>query len=758
MANDGYWIGASLLRREDDRHLHGRGEFVSDIKLPGTMDVAFVRSPHAHARIRSISVPPEARGRVFTAADLPRIKPIRITVHATGAKAPTWPPLATDKARYVGEAIAACIAPSRGEAEDLANAVSVDFEVLDAVVDAPRDMHGSRHPVHEQWGDNLYVERVVEGGDIEAAARAAEITLSRSFRMQRQSGAPLEGRAVLAYRDYRLDEIVVYASTQTPHTLRVALGEFLDIEARRIRVVAPDVGGGFGPKARLYPEEIILAALALQLDHPVRWVEDRGEHLLTAAHTRDHHYEVTAYADRQGRILGVDTEIVVDAGAYGLWPQGPYQEAAMAARNLPGPYTIANYRAKHSTAATNKAPLGPYRGVGRPGACFAMERIIDEVARAVGRDPIAVRTENMVQSTQMPFTTVGGMRLDNGDYPQSVRLCAELLDLPAVRARQQKGEPDGRLVGIGFASFAEQTAHGAAEFVARGAAIIPGFESCTARILPDGSIVLMVGIQSHGQGLETTLSQIAAHELGIDPAHISVRHGDTESTAFGFGTFASRSMVMSGGAVARASRMLRDKLCRIGAHLLQCDPAQVRCADGMVLGPQGSVPIAEIAHVAHLRMDGPRCGRRSRSRDRLCRAARLRRCGGLRHDDQSDDRRGPDQGRRRPGHRHRTLRGDPLRRRRPAARRHLGRLPLAGRGRTAGDQDRPSAHPCRGDRIRHEGHGRRRCGRAARGDRQRRARRARRDRRGGQRDADHPAPRAGGAANGAKGGCTAVNG
>jgi aerobic carbon-monoxide dehydrogenase large subunit len=604
MPNDTHGIGASLLRKEDDRHLHGRGQFVSDIKLPGTMDVAFIRSPHAHARIRSIAVPPDAQGRVFTAADLPRIKPIRITVQATGAKAPAWPPLATDKVRYVGEVIAACIAPSRGEAEDLANAVSVDFEVLDAVVDAPRDMHGSRHLVHEQWGDNLYVERVVEGGDIETAARAAEITVTRQFRMQRQSGAPLEGRGVLAYRDHRLDEVVVYTSTQTPHTLRVALGEFLDIEARRIRVVAPDVGGGFGPKARLYPEEIILAALALELDHPVRWVEDRGEHLMTAAHTRDHHYKVTAHADRRGRILGVDAEIVVDAGAYGLWPQGPYQEAAMAARNLPGPYKIANYRARHYTVATNKAPLGPYRGVGRPGACFAIERIVDEIARAVGREPNEVRAENMVRSQDMPFTTVGGMRLDNGDYLQSVRLCAELLDLSAIRARQGNGEPDGRLVGVGFAAFAEQTAHGAAEFVARGAAIIPGFESCTARMLPDGSVVLMVGIQSHGQGLETTLSQIAAHELGIDPARISVRHGDTESTAFGFGTFASRSMVMSGGAVARASRMLRDKLCRIGAHLLQCDPAQVRCAEGAVLGPQGSVPMAEIAHVAHLRMDG----------------------------------------------------------------------------------------------------------------------------------------------------------
>ncbi|TMJ59178.1 MAG: xanthine dehydrogenase family protein molybdopterin-binding subunit, partial [Alphaproteobacteria bacterium] len=358
-------IGASVLRREDARHLDGRGEFVPDIRLPGTRDVAFLRSPHAHARIRSISVPPGAKGRVFTAADLPRIKPIRVFNQAAGAKSPPWPPLATDKVRYVGEAIAVCIAPSRGEAEDLANSIEIDFEVLEAAVDAPQVWRGSRHLIHESWGDNLYLERTIEGGDIEAAARAAEITVTREYRMNRQSGAPLEGRAVLAYRDHRLDEVVVYASTQTPHTIRVALGEILDIEQRRIRVVAPDVGGGFGPKARLYPEEIILAALALELDHPVRWIEDRSEHLLTCAHTRDHHYKVTAYADRQGKVLGVDTEIIVDAGAYGLWPQGPYQEANMAGRALPGPYTIANYRARTYTVATNKTPLGPYRGVGR---------------------------------------------------------------------------------------------------------------------------------------------------------------------------------------------------------------------------------------------------------------------------------------------------------------------------------------------------------------------------------------------------------
>jgi carbon-monoxide dehydrogenase large subunit len=599
-----FGIGVSLLRKEDDRHLRGRGQFVSDIRMPGLAEVVFLRSPHAHARIRSIAVPGDARGHVFLAADLPHMQPIRVVTQAVGARSPAWPPLATDKVRYVGEAIAACVAPTRAEAEDLAAGVAVDFEVLDAVVDARTALKPDGALVHEHWGDNLFIERTVAGGDIEAAARDAAITVTREYRMHRQSGSPLEGRAVLAHRDYRLDQIVVYASTQTPHTVRVAIAETLGIDERRLRVIAPDVGGGFGPKARLYPEEVILTALALELDYPVRWVEDRNEHLLTGAHCRDHHYKLTAYADAQGKLLGIDTDIVVDAGAYGLWPQGPYQEANMAARTLPGPYMIANYRARTFTVATNKAPLGPYRGVGRPGACFAVERTIDEVARALGRDPIEVRIANMIPPDSMPFTSITGMRYDTGDYAASVRLCAALLEVDAVRERQRRGEPDGTLIGIGFASFTEQTAHGAAEFASRGAAIIPGYESCTARILTDGSLVLMVGIQSHGQGLETALAQIAYHELGINPARIAVRHGDTETSAFGFGTFASRSMVMSGGAVARASRILRDKVVRIGAHLLQCDAAEARCADGLVLGPQGSVSIAEVAKVAHLRMDG----------------------------------------------------------------------------------------------------------------------------------------------------------
>jgi aerobic carbon-monoxide dehydrogenase large subunit len=602
-AKSRFGIGAPLLRKEDWRHLHGRGTFVADVKLPGTQDVAFVRSPHAHARIKRIAVPPGAQGAVFAARDLPRMKGMRAVPQVPGFKASDYPPLAIDKVRFVGEIIAACIAPTRAEAEDIANAVSVEFEVLPPIVDAAASVKGSPSLLHEHWGDNLFIERAMKGGDIDAAARAAEIVVRRDYRMHRQAGVPLEGRAVLAYRDHRLDELVVYSSTQAPHTIRLGLAEMLGLEERCIRVIAPDVGGGFGIKARLSPEEVVLAALGLELDHPVRWIEDRSEHLLSSIHTRDHLYRITAYADGKGRILGIDAELVVDAGAYALWPNGPFLETGMAARNLPGPYTIANWRVSTFTVATNKSPIGPYRGVGRPGACFAIERTIDEVARAVGRDPLEVRIENMVRPEQMPYTTVAGMVFDNGDYAQSARLCADLIDVCAIRARQRKGEPDGRLVGIGFASYAEQTGHGCGEWVLRGSPFIPGYESCTARVMSDGTLVLMVGIQSHGQGLETTLSQVAHEVLGIDPARISVRHGDTGVSPFGMGTLASRSMVMAGGAVTRASRLLLDKILKIGAHLLQCDPKSVSCADGMVVGPGGSVSIDEIARIAHLRME-----------------------------------------------------------------------------------------------------------------------------------------------------------
>ncbi len=603
VAKSKFGVGARLLRKEDDRHLHGKGQFVADLKFPGTQEVAFLRSPHAHARIKAVHIPEELQGLAYTAADFPHLADMRAIPQVNGFKVAGYPAFAKDKVRFVGEIIAACLAPSRAEAEDLVSQIEVEYEVLPPIV-KPRDfLHKPPSLLHESWPNNIFIDRVFEGGDVDDIKKKADVVVERSYKMNRQVAVPMEGRAVLSYRDQRLDELVVYDSTQVPHIIRLGLCEVLGIEERVIRVIAPDVGGGFGSKARLLPEEVIVPALANLLHHPVRWVEDRAEHFLSSTHARDHDYKVTAYADKNGKILALDAELIVDAGAYALWPNGPFLETGMAARNIPGPYDVRHWRVRTYTAATNKAPIGPYRGVGRPGACFAIERTIDEVARAVGRDPFEVRLENLVKPGQMPYLTIANLQFDNGDYPALVKLCADTIDLDVFRKRQKQGEPDGRLIGIGFACYSEQTGHGCGEWVSRGSPFIPGFESCRAQLMPDGTLVLYVGIQSHGQGLETTLSQIAYEELVIEPSRISVRHGDTGLSPFGNGTIASRSTVMAGGAVAKTSRLLREKILRVAAHLLQCDPSETHCKDGSVIGPNGSVPIEEVARVAHLRMD-----------------------------------------------------------------------------------------------------------------------------------------------------------
>jgi carbon-monoxide dehydrogenase large subunit len=604
----GLGIGARLPRKEDARHLRGRGQFVSDLKFPRTQDVAFVRSSFAHARIRSIEIPPEHRNRIFIAADFPEVAPISAICSIPGWKHSVCHPLVRDRVRFVGQPIALCLASTRAEAEDLADSVIVEYDELPAVTDVLKAVEPGAPVIHDDWGDNIYIQRDVEAGDLEPVRKTAPVAVTREYRMNRQSGVPMEGRAILAFWDDRLDELTVYNSTQHPHQIRVGLAHFLQMEERQIHVIAPDVGGGFGIKNILYPEELMVAALARRMRRPLRWIDDRREHLLTATHARDHFYRVTAYADEKGIILGLDAEIYVDAGAHAHWPNSHFMETGMAAKNLPGPYRIRNYRARTYTVATNKSPLGPYRGVARPGACFAIERTIDEAARAVGREPHEVRMANMVTPDMMPYRSATNLVFDNGDYAAAVAKAAELIDLPAVRRRQKAGESDGRLVGVGFASYTEQTAHGCGEWVTRGSPIIPGFESATARLMTDGTLLLLVGIQSHGQGLETTLCQVAHQELGIHPSKISVRHGDSAVSPFGMGTFASRSMVMSGGAVARACRIIRDKIANIGAHLLQCDPKEVTFADGQVHCHGASVSFAEIGRIAHLRQDGlPTC-------------------------------------------------------------------------------------------------------------------------------------------------------
>jgi carbon-monoxide dehydrogenase large subunit len=596
------WIGASLLRKEDARHLHGHGMFIADVQVPGVQDVAFVRSPMANARVRRVTKPDDAAARVFTFADLGPVTVLEAGPELSAHRHSPYPPLADGRVRYVGQTIAACVMPTRAQAEDLAARVELDLEALPAVVDVVAAMRPDSPRVFDEWPSNAYISTSVVEGDPDSLA-TAPIRLHRRLRLNRQATVSIEGRGVLAYWDRRLDELVVYLSTQGGQVKRLALSRMLNIPENKVRVIAPDVGGGFGGKNRIMPEDIAVAALALKVGHPVRWIEDRREHLLASPHARDHTYDLTICAERDGTLLGIEGDIYIDAGAYALWPTGAFQEASMASRNLTGPYRIRHLRLNAHTVATNKAPMGPYRGVARPGATFAIERLVDEVARELGREPFDLRRQNIVTAPELPYRTAAGMKLDTGDYVAALDIARDKVGFDALRQRQKRGEPDGRRIGVGFAFYTEQSGHGIVEFAKRKFRVIPGYESANARMLPDGSVLIFVGVQNHGQGHETSLAQIAAHELGIDPAQISIRYGDTAIGPYGFGTFASRSIVFAGGAVGRATRTLADKIKRIGAHLLQTDADAVRIENGMVHGPSAKIGIAEIAFAANARPD-----------------------------------------------------------------------------------------------------------------------------------------------------------
>jgi carbon-monoxide dehydrogenase large subunit len=596
------WIGASLLRKEDARYLFGRGMYIADVHVPGVQDVAFVRSPMANARARRVNKPADAAARVFTLADIGPINVLEAGPELSAHRHSPYPPLADGRVRYVGQTIAACLMPTRAQAEDLAGEVQIELDELPAVVDVVSAMRSDSPRVFDEWPSNAYISTTVTEGDPQQLA-AAPIRLHRRLRLNRQATVSMEGRGVLAYWDRRLDELVVYLSTQGGQVKRLALSRMLGVPEHKVRVIAPDVGGGFGGKNRIMPEDVAVAALAMKVGHPVRWIEDRREHLLASPHARDHTYDLTICAERDGTLLGIEGDIYIDAGAYALWPTGAFQEASMASRNLTGPYRMRHLKLNAHTVATNKAPMGPYRGVARPGATFALERLVDEVARELGREPFDLRRQNIVTSAELPYKTAAGMKLDTGDYVASLEIARDKIDLTAIRQRQAKGEPDGRRIGVGFAFYTEQSGHGIVEFAKRKFRVIPGYESANVRMLPDGSVIIYVGVQNHGQGHETTLAQIAAHELGIDPGQISVRYGDTAVGPYGFGTFASRSIVFAGGAVGKASRAVAEKIRRIGAHLLQADAASTRIEGGMVHGPSSKVGIAEIAFAANARPD-----------------------------------------------------------------------------------------------------------------------------------------------------------
>ena len=588
-------IGARFRRKEDDRFLHGRGQYIGDIRFPKMRDVAFVRSPVAHAHLTGVRIPERLRSCVFTARDLTNVRPIRAVSPLSGFQASEQPPLVNDKIRQVGELIAFCVADTRAQAEDVAAQVIVEYQELPAVVDMLDAQKPGSPLVHDTVKGNVYVE-VGYDGDIEFVARTAPVKVTRELRTARQVMSPIECRGFIAQWDTRLNQLVVHAATQFPHVVRTGLAEVLQIPEAQIRVISPDVGGGFGYKAILAGEEICLCWLALRCGHPVRWLEDRREQLTANANCREHHYQMTAYADASGKILAFDAKAAVDSGAYSAYPFTSAIEASQVSAILPGPYDIPVYRCKTAAVATNKPPQLPYRGVARPGVCYAMELMIDAIARQIGKEPHEVRQANLVRPEQMPYDNVTDKHFDSGDYPRLLQMAVDAINLEAVRKRQRQGEDDGRLIGLGISIFSEQTAHGTTADGKRRAL----YEQAFARLTPDGRLEVRLGIQSIGQGLETTLAQVAGDCLGIDPADVQVRLGDTELSPYSSGAWGSRGMVWAGGATARTCRELARRVATIGAALLQTDVNSVILRNGGVFGPKASVSLYDIARAFYL--------------------------------------------------------------------------------------------------------------------------------------------------------------
>src|SRR5258706_419472 len=409
-------IGARLTRKEDDRYMRGRGQFVGDLKLPGMQEVAFLRSPLAHARITNLSIPPEVRSRVFIADDLTGVQGIRADTALPGFKSSVQPVLATGKVRYVGELVALCVGKTRAEAEDLAGMIDVEYEPLPVL----SDMLAARKPgapcVHEHWGDNLFLTTHTDV-DFEAARAKATYAVTRELRTARQAMSPLEGRGVVASWSTRLEQLIVYSSTQQPHIVRTGLAECLALAEGQVRVVAPDVGGGFGYKGILLPEEVALSWATMKLGTPLRWIEDRRENLVNGADCREHHYILTAYADADGRLLALDCEATVDSGAYSAYPFSACLEAGQIRSILPGLFQLPHHRCRTYSIATNKPPILPYRGVARTGVCFALEVTLDALARKIGIEPSALRVRSLVRPEQMPFDNITKRNFDTGNYP-----------------------------------------------------------------------------------------------------------------------------------------------------------------------------------------------------------------------------------------------------------------------------------------------------------------------------------------------------
>ena len=589
------WVGRSIRRLEDPALLTGRGRFTAD--LPAAHWVRFVRSPAAAGKIERIVAPDDAL--VVTAADLADVKPITPMLHKFEYRPVGQPILADGEVRFVGEAIAAVVAASEEEAEDIADAVELSLAVAIPLIDARDALAPGARQIHPLAPGNVILQSRIVTPEFERIWKTAHKTVAFDIRSRRQNATPMEPRAAHATFDFATGRVTLTCTTQMPHLTRTAIADVLGMPERDLRVIAPDVGGGFGQKMSLAPEYVLLVWLARKYQNSFAWTEDRRENLIASFHARDQSIALQGAFDTDAKLLALKADIVSNVGAYSCFPTTCGVEALMAMAELPGPYDFRGYDCRARGVLTNTCTMAPYRGVSRPIITFALERLMDKAARAFAIEPAEIRRRNLI--SKFPYKSAAGLTFDEASYQETLRIAREATDLPGFRKRQAQGRAQGRYLGIGFATFSERTGYGSPAFAARGMEITPGWETVVLSVDPSGFVEARIGSSPHGQGLRTTLAQIVADQLGITPDRVKVVHGDTDRAPYGWGTFASRSLVICGGATLMAAQKVRAKLLKLASHMLEAAPDDIVLEDGeaKVAGTDRTIPIAKLARESY---------------------------------------------------------------------------------------------------------------------------------------------------------------
>jgi carbon-monoxide dehydrogenase large subunit len=601
-------IGKARLRKEDARLITGRTRWTDNMTLPGLLHVAVLRSPMAHAKIVSIdtSAASEMPGvmAVFTATDLDPESKIELPCAwpiTADMKHPRRPILAADKVNFAGEGVAVVVARSAAEAEDALESIDVEYSALPVVLDMEAALAEGHNVIHENLGTNRNAVWIFDsgeagtGGDVEQAISEAEVTVTRRFRQQRLIPAFMEPRSTVV--DPTGSQLTVWSSTQIPHILRLMTALTLGIEEHKLRVIAPDVGGGFGGKIAVLPEELMTILIAQKMGKPVKWTESRSDCMVTAHHGRDQIQDVTVSAKRDGTVTGLKIELMADMGAY-LGVVGP-GVPILGAFMFNAIYKFPSYRFMCTNVFTNKTLTDAYRGAGRPEATFAVERIMDELAVELGMDPMALREKNWIKHEEFPFTTVAGLTYDSGNYEAATERAKQLFDYDGLRREQETRRSNGDTVqlGIGISTYTEMCGLAPSRVLGSLSYGAGGWEHAAVRMLPTGKVEVITGSSAHGQGHETAWSQIVADQLGVPFEDVEVLHGDTQSSVKGMDTYGSRSLTVGGTALVMAAERVVQKAKPVAAHMLECSPDDLEFTGGKftVRGTDQAVSIQDIA-------------------------------------------------------------------------------------------------------------------------------------------------------------------